>query len=121
MVHQYDICIYPDILRDPRNPQKHKENQQTNEQNPQGPTFGGTAGALRAPAVDFVHLFVDFLCVFADFLDLGGYPDICIYHIGAPPGTNDPFLCSCQVGYFGTSSYMRKRVRRLIKAPLIRK
>ena len=43
--------------------------------------------------MDFVHVFVDFLCVFVDFWDLGGYPDICIYHIGAPHGTNDPFLC----------------------------
>ena len=64
------------------------ENQQTHEQNSQG----GTAVALGVPAVDFVHLFVDFLCVFVDFWDLGGYPDICIYHIGAPPGTNDPFF-----------------------------
>ena len=49
-------------------------------------------GALRAPAVDFVHVSVDFLCVFVDFWDLGGYPDICIYHIGEPHGTNDPFF-----------------------------
>ena len=31
--------------------------------------------------VDFVYVFVDFLCGFPDFWDLGGYPDVCIYHI----------------------------------------
>ena len=39
VVHRYDICIYPDILRDPRNPQKHKENLQTHVQNPEQMTF----------------------------------------------------------------------------------
>ena len=55
-IYRSDIS---DMCRDMQEyPQKHKENQQKNEQNPHTPPSAG--GALRAPCVDFVHFFVDF-------------------------------------------------------------